>query len=87
MVAAALAPFAAASIYLFLSRWPSYRFTTFSDYAGLGLSVLIGAVFIATLPVRPHLRILSLVLYLPVVAALLFYFSFWFIAVVFHDGL
>jgi hypothetical protein len=87
LVAAALAPFAAASVYLFLTRWPSYRFTAFSDYAGLAVSVLVGAVFIATLPIRAPYRVLSLLLYLPVIAALLFFFTFWFIAVVFHDGL
>ena len=87
LVAAALAPFIAASIYLVLTRWPSYRFTAFSDYAGLTVSVLVGAVFVATLPIRPPYRVLSLLFYLPVIAALLFYFTFWFIAVVFHDGL
>jgi hypothetical protein len=87
LVAAALAPFVAASGYLLLSRWPSYHFTTFSDYAGLGFSVLIGAAFIVTLPIRAHLRFLSVLIYLPVVAGLVFYFTFWFIAVVFHDGL
>ena len=87
MVAAALAPFAAASVYLFLTRWSSYRFTTFSDYAGLAGSVLVGAVFIATLPIRASYRVVSLLIYLPAIGALLFFFTFWFIAVVFHDGL
>ena len=87
MIAAALAPFATASVYLFLTRWPSYRFTTFSDCVGLAVSVLAGAVFIATLPIRTSCRVVSLLVYLPVIGALLLVFTFWFIAVVFHNGL
>jgi len=86
-VAAAIAPFVLASVYLSLTRWPSYRFTALSDYAGIAVSVLIGAAFIATLPIRTRYRVLALLVYIPGVAALLFYFTLWFIAVVFHDGL
>jgi len=87
LAAAALSPFVLTSAYLFLSRWPSYRFTVLSDYVGLGLPVLVGAVFIAILPLRAHVRILSVVIYVPVISALLVYFALWFIAVVFHDAL
>jgi len=87
LIAAALTPFVAASVYLFLSRWPSYQFTTFSDYAGLAVSIFIGAAFITTLPIRWSHRVMWLVLYIPVLAALLFFFTFWFMAVVFQDGL
>ena len=84
---AAIAPFLVESGYLLLSRWPSYRFTTFSDYAGFVVSILAGAAFLATLPIRPLQRILSLLLYIPVLATGLFFYDFWFVAVVFHDGL
>ncbi len=87
LVAAALVPLAAASAYLFFSRWPSYRFTTFSDYAGLAVSILVGAAFVATLPIPARQRILWLLIYIPAVAALLFFFTFWFIAAIFHEGL
>jgi hypothetical protein len=87
LVAAVLAPFVSSSVYLIFSRWPSYRFTTFSDYAGLAVSVFIGAAFIATLPISWRQRSLWLLIYIPVFAALLFFFTFWFIAVIFHDGL
>jgi len=87
LAAAALAPFVTASAYLFFTRWPSHRFTELSDYAGLSVSVLVGAAFVATLPIRPSQRVLSLFIYVPLFAALLFFFSFLFIAVVFHDGL
>lgn len=81
------APFVVASAYLLLTRWPSYRFTASSDYAGLGVSVLAGAVFIALLPIRPAQRVIWLLLYVPLVATMLFFYTFWFIAVIFHDAL
>jgi hypothetical protein len=87
LVGAVIAPFLVASAYLFFTRWPSYRFTTFSDYAGLAASVVVGAVFVAILPIRPLQRIVSLIIYVPVLAVLLFFFMLWFMASVFHDGL
>jgi hypothetical protein len=87
LVAAALTPFIAASVYLFFSRWPSYHFTTFSDCVGLSISVLIGSAFVATLPFRIPQRIFWLAIYIPLFAALLFFFTFLFIAVVFQDAL
>lgn len=87
LVGAAIAPFVVASAYLFFTRWPSYRFTTLSDYTALAISVLAGAVFVAVLPIRPHQRVLSLFFYVPLLAVALFFYTFWFIAVVCHDGL
>ena len=84
---AATAPFVLASAFLFFTRWPSYRFTTFSDYAALAVSVLAGAVFVAVLPISSHQRILSLFIYVPLLAMMLIFYTFWFIAVIFHDGL
>ena len=86
LIAAVLMPFVVISPYLIWTRWPSYSFTAFSDYAGLGLSVLAGAVFIAILPLRPLHRVLFLIVYIPLFAVMLFFYIFWFIAVVFHDG-
>lgn len=87
LIGAALTPFATESVYLFFSRWPSYHFTAFSDYAGFGISVLIGTAFVATLPINFSQRVFWLVIYIPAFAALLFFFTFCFIAVVFQDGL
>ena len=87
LIGAALVPFAMISGYLFFTRWPSYQFTTFSDYAGLAVSVLAGAVFVAILPLRPLQRLLSLVCYVPLLTILLVYYTFWIIALFFHDGL
>ena len=52
LACAAIAPFIVESGYLFLSRWPSYRFTTFSDYAGFVVSIFAGAAFVAILPIK-----------------------------------
>src|SRR5262245_25002255 len=54
LAAAAVSPFALISAYLFLSRWPSYHFTTLSDFLGLGLPVFIGAAFALRLHVLVH---------------------------------
>jgi hypothetical protein len=83
---ATLLPFILASACLFFTHyWPSNRFTVLSDYVGLGLSVLVGAAFIAMLPLRTHLRILFVIVYVPLVAALLLFYTFWFMVVVFHE--
>jgi hypothetical protein len=87
LVAAVLALFVSSSVYLIFSRWPSYRFTTFSDYAGVAVSILIGAVFIATLPISARQRVLSLLIYVPVLVVLLFFYTLMFVTLVFRDGL
>ena len=87
LVGAAIVPFVVESAYLFFTRWPSYRFTTLSDYAGLAVSVLAGSALVATLPIRPLRRVLSLAVYVPLLLALLFCYTLFFIAVVFHDAL
>lgn len=87
LIAAVFLPLITISVYLLFTRWPSYRFTAVSDYAALGFSVLVGAMFLATLPIRTFQRALSLLVYVPVVAILVFLYMFGFIALVFHDGL
>jgi hypothetical protein len=87
LIGAAIAPFVVASAYLWLTRWPSYRFTALSDFVGLAVSVLVGTVFVTILPIRPIHRLASLAVYVPTIAVLLFFYSLWFIAAVFHDGL
>jgi hypothetical protein len=86
LACAALLPFIVDSIYLFFSRWPSYRFTEFSDSAGGIASIVSGAVFIVLLPIRIRWRIITLFVYVPVLFGALFIYSLLFIAFVFHDG-
>ena len=87
LVAAVLLPFAVESIYLFFSRWSSYHFTAFSDWAGSIVSIIVGAAFIGFLPLQARWRVISLVIYVPVFFALLAFYDLMFIAIVFHDGL
>ena len=87
VLGAAVGPFFVLSVYLFLTRWPSSRFTTFTDYAGLAGSGLVGVAFILTLPIRVVLRLLLTLVYIPVVGLFLWLFTIWFIVAVFHDGL
>jgi hypothetical protein len=87
LAGASLAPFALMSVYLFFTRWPSYRFSALTDYVALGGSVLAGAALVALLPLRISLRALLLLVYLPLISRLLFYYVFAFIGFVFHDGL
>ena len=84
---AAIAPFVVISAYLIFTHWSSYRFAAFGDYVCLTFSVLAGAVFVVMLPIRPLHRTLSLLVYVPLLATVLFFYTFWFIALVFHDGL
>lgn len=87
LVAATAAPFAVASLYLFISRWPSDRSSNLTDYAALAISILAGAAFIATLPIRGHWRILSLILFIPVTAVMLAYYAQWFLCELVLDQL
>ena len=85
--AAIAAPFLVASAYLLFTRLSRVGSTALSDYAGLAVSVFAGGVFVASLPIRPAFRVLSLLVYVPLLAVLLFFYTFWFIAVVWHEGL
>ena len=84
---ALLAPFILFSMYLLFSRWPWSWFTTFTDYAGEGLSVLLGAAMIATLPLSREARVLFLVLYVPPLCFILFLYALQFVGMVFGDWL
>ena len=87
LVGAFAAPFVVQTAYLFLTRWPTSRFNAFSDYVGIAVSVLIGATFVVILPIHSIRRSVSLIVYVPVLATLLFFYSFWLVAIIFRDGL
>jgi len=77
LVGALLCPFAMESVYLFFSRWWIWP----RDYAGLGVSLLVGTLFVIALPITPRKRVLCLLIYVPAVAA--YAYGVAFIAVVF----
>jgi hypothetical protein len=86
LAGAAVSPFVVESGHLFFTRWPSDRSTTLSDWAGATASLLAGAIFVALLPLAMRWRVVSLLIYLPVVFALLIVYDFLFMAVVFQEG-
>ena len=84
-VGAVVLPFVVVSLYLVFTRWPSHRFTTFSDYAGIGASVSVGAALVGALPISGATRVALLILYIPLLLFLLFVYSLQFVGIVFGD--
>jgi len=85
LVAAGVVSFLVQTLYLFFSRWPSYRVTEFSNYAGLAVSVLVGVPFIATLPLRVDARILAAIIYIAAILPLLWFYNMFFAAFIFNE--
>ena len=80
-------PFLVLSLYLAVSRWPSRWFTATSDYAAISVSALVGGALIWQMPFRQPIRVAAIVIAVPVLAVLLFYFAFFFVGAVFGDWL
>lgn len=87
LVRAILLPLLLFSIYLFFSRWPTSRFTAFSEWIAIAISLFVGGIFIVLLPLKTHERAISLLVYLLVFLGLLVLYEFLFVAMVFHEGL
>ncbi len=86
VVAAALLPFAAQSIYILFTRW-TFCFNPWSDVASHAISLLIGAWCVWSLPIALSRRVLALLLYVPIIAFLLYYYTFAILMVVFGIAL
>lgn len=86
LIAAILSPFILASCYLFFSR-KLLKFTEFTDYAGLAVSIFVGIVIIFSMPISLTKRILLLFIYIPVFVIALFFFSLSFVCSVFSNCL
>jgi hypothetical protein len=84
---AVLTPLVLLSIYLFFSRWPMRIFSGVADYAALGISTLLGAVFVAMIPIRKVICTICVLLYILLTGILLFYYCFLFVGVIFGDWL
>jgi hypothetical protein len=80
-------PIVLLSIYLLFSRWPIRIFSEMADYIALGISTLLGAVFVAMLPIRKVVCTVCVLLYVFLAGILLFYYSFAFVGVIFGDWL
>lgn len=82
-----LGPLLMGSLYLILSRWPQRWFTPMSDYAALGVAVLIGTAGFFVLVTRPWLLVVTMAVYIPVAAIVLTGYALLFVCFVFGDCL
>ena len=87
LCAAAFIPFIPLSVYLYLIERFSFHATAFESYVALAMSVLAGAVFVMMMPISWRRRALALLIYVPILSGLLFFYALWFIGVFFGDGI
>ncbi len=80
-------PIAAASVYLWFSRWPARTFTTNSDYIALAASICLGMLFVVVLPFRARVRALLVAAYAPLAFVVLVVYSLLFVGFAFGDWL
>ena len=86
-VGALLGPLFVAGIYLSFSRWPERWFTPATDWAALGLAILVGLVGIWSLPMKRWKRVAATFLYIPAMGALVGISAVVFVCSVFGDCL
>jgi hypothetical protein len=82
-----LGPLLVASVYLVLSRWPERWFTPMSDYAALGVAVLVGIAGFFVLVSRPWLRVVTIAVYIPLATMVVTGHALLFLCIVFGDCL
>jgi uncharacterized membrane protein len=87
VLGAIAAPFLLISLYLYFSRWPTRWFTSASDFIALGLSLAIGIVFLLRLPVSFGARVAAAICYVPILGAVLIFYSLMLVGFVFNDWL
>lgn len=80
-------PFAVASVYLWLSRWPSRWFTELSDYTAFAVSIAAFTAAVLMLPLERKKKVLIAVCSVPFLAAALVLFSLVFVGYAFGDWL
>jgi hypothetical protein len=81
------APFAVATVYLVLSRWPTRLFTEFSDFAALIAAIAVGLVGIVLLAKRGKVRVALVLAYIPITVFVLGIYSMVFVCDAFGDCL
>lgn len=85
-LAAVLFPFVVQSAYLAYTRAFDTANPT-SDFVALAGSVLVAVACLATMPLRPDIRLLLVLVFAPLLCILLFFYSFAFLGVVFDNTL
>lgn len=82
-----LVPFVIASVYLWLSRWPTRWFTGSSDCIALAVAVAAFVIGVLALPMGRRKKILIAACGAPFVAVALFIYFFVFVGIAFGDWL
>jgi len=87
LILALAIPLCVQSVYLLCSRLPVPRWTGTTDNVASFVSLGSGLVFVLLLPCSRRLRILTAVLYLPVMIGVLFLYTICFVCAVCGDCL
>jgi len=82
-----LLPVALMSAYLYVSRRFYLAGGALADYIAIGVAIAGGAWVLWAAALDRQRRINIMLVYVPAVAVALFFWSFWFIAAVFREGL
>lgn len=84
---AVIGPLLVVSVYLLLSRWPTRSFSTSSDYIAIGVAIAVGLFAIASLNTPTARKITISIIYVPVSAIALLFFTLVFVCIAFGDCL
>ena len=87
LMGAVIGPLALMSVYLGFSRWPTRWFTAESDWLLLILSLGVGVVCLARLPIHPLVRVALSCVYVPVGGYVIIMYTLYFVGHVFGDWL
>ena len=83
LAATVLVPPAIMSVYLIASRWPNDWFDGVTDWIAIGGSVVVGATALYRLSDRLAIRVVSILIYLPLMSLALLFFSLAFVCNIF----
>lgn len=86
-LAVVFAPLIVMSVYLVFSRWPARWFTGTFDYAGLTVSVFVGAASLFLVLESRVKKVVGLVLYVPLAGLVVGWYTLGFVCAAFGDCL
>jgi len=84
---AIIGPPAVISAWIVLERATEIQLPQESGYAAIAIAVAVGLTCIGLLPIAPWLRFLLAVVYAPLAAYLMFFYTFEFVGMVYGDWL